>query len=151
LWGHSGTFIRDYYRLYKELDWTSDVATLPARSFFPNNYQFISGKYKTPSSGTSGAKELYDPYEYESAYACGPYGTAASGAGGGGNSTAAGKVYPGANHAGDALGTLNPVIGRDKSASNVGFIPRITRSAYMPTLHRVIMVFSIKRNVGPSL
>ena len=140
--------IRDYYRLYKEIDWASDVATLPARSFFPNNSQFISGKYKTLSSGTSTAKELYDPYDYESAYSPGPYGVSSSGSAGGGNSTAAGKVYPGANHAGDALGTLNPVIGRDKSAGSIGFIPRVTRSAYMPNLHRVIMVFSLKRKTA---
>ena len=140
--------IRDYYRLYKEIDWVSDTATLPARSFFPNNSQFISGKYKTLSSGTSLAKELYDPYDYESAYAPGPYGTASSGAAGGGNSTTAGKVYPGANHAGDSLGTINPVIGRDKSASSIGFVPRVTRSAYMPNLHRVVMVFSLKRKAA---
>jgi len=140
--------LRDYYRLYKEIDWASDVATLPARSFFPNNSQFVSGKYKTMSSGTSGAKELYDPYEYEDAYSPGPYGTAASGSGGTGNSTTAGKVYPGVNHAGDALGTPNPVIGRDSSASSIGFIPRVSRSAYMPSLHRVILVFSLKRNAA---
>jgi hypothetical protein len=140
--------IRDYYRLYKEIDWASDVATLPARSFFPNNSQFISGKYKTLSNGVGGSKELYDPYDYESAYSPGPYGTSSSGAAGGGNSTTAGKVYPGANHAGDALGTANPVIGKDKSAGNIGFIPRVTRSAYMPNLHRVIMVFSLKRKVA---
>lgn len=140
--------IRDYYRLYKEIDWSSDVATLPARSFFPNNSQFISGKYKTLSNGVGGSKELYDPYDYESAYAPGPYGTSSSGAAGGGNSTTAGKVYPGANHAGDSLGTLNPVIGKDKSGGSIGFIPRVTRSAYMPNLHRVIMVFSLKRKVA---
>lgn len=140
--------IRDYYRLYKEIDWSSNTATLPARSFFPNNSQFISGKYKTLSNGVGGSKELYDPYDYESAYAPGPYGTSSSGAAGGGNSTTAGKVYPGANHAGDSLGTLNPVIGKDKSAGSIGFIPRVTRSAYMPNLHRVIMVFSLKRKVA---
>ena len=142
--------LRDYYRLYKEIDWASDVATLPARSFFPNNSQFISGKYKTLSNAGNGAgnKELYDPYDYESAYSPGPYGTAASGSAGGGNSTTPGKVYPGANHAGDSLGTLNPVIGKDKSAGSIGFIPRVTRSAYMPNLHRVIMIFSLKRKVA---
>ena len=141
--------IRDYYRLYKEIDWASDTATLPARSFFPNNSQFISGKYKTLSSGTSTAKELYDPYDYESAYSPGPYGIASSGAAGGSYSTTAtGRVYAGANHAGDSLGTPNPVIGRDKTASSIGFIPRVTRSAYMPNLHRVIMVFSLKRKAA---
>ena len=142
--------IRDYYRLYKEIDWASDTATLPARSFFPNNSQFITGKYKTLSNAGNGTgnKELYDPYDYESAYAPGPYGTASSGASGGGNSTTPGKVYPGANHSGDALGTLNPVIGRDKSATSIGYVPRVTRSAYMPNLHRVIMVFSLKRKTA---
>ena len=140
--------IRDYYRLYKEIDWSSDVATLPARSFFPNNSQFISGKYKTLSNGASGNKELYDPYEYENAYAPGPYGTAASGLTSAGAGNSAGRLYPGANHAGDALGTLNPVIGRDKAAGSIGFIPRVTRSAYMPSLHRVILTFSLKKRTG---
>ena len=143
--------IRDYYRLYKEIDWASDTATLPARSFFPNNSQFITGKYKTLSNAGNGTgnKELYDPYDYESAYSPGPYGIASSGAAGGGyNTTATGRIYAGSNHAGDSLGTLNPVIGKDKSASSIGFIPRVTRSAYMPNLHRVIMVFSLKRKAA---
>jgi hypothetical protein len=100
------------------------------------------------SNGASGNKELYDPYDYESAYAVGPYGTAASGSTSTTGSLSYGKLYPGANHAGDALGTPNPVIGRDKSASSIGFIPRVTRSAYMPSLHRVILAFSLKKRTG---
>ncbi|MEI6284627.1 MAG: hypothetical protein WCP40_05965, partial [Opitutae bacterium] len=142
--------LRDYYRLYKEIDWSSDVATLPARSFFPNNSQFISGNYKILSAAGNGSgnKELYDPYDYESAYAYGPYGIAASGSTSTKGSLGYGKLYPGANHAGDALGTPNPVIGKDKAAAAIGFIPRVTRSAYMPNLHRVILAFSLKKRTG---
>jgi len=174
--------LRDYYRLYKEIDWSSDTATLPARSFFPNTLQFSKDKggYNTQDNGPLGSNRLYSPYEYEAAYACGPYGIATYGDDtstfstrpkptmidpivgyGSGYKSSKGYAvyYPGANHNGDPLGQINPVIGRDntviKNPSDslmttnlVGFIPRVTRSAYMPVIHRVSLVFSIKGQDG---
>jgi hypothetical protein len=144
--------LRDYYRLYKEIDWASDTATLAARSFFPNTLQFVKGNYSNGSyraslSGASGLPQ-YDPFEYEGAYSIGPYGTPSIGGSGGSTSTK-GKPYPKSNHDGDALGYINPVIGTNydtTKTTEIGFIPRVVRSAYMPNLHRVIMVLSIKKS-----
>jgi hypothetical protein len=146
--------IRDYYRLYKEIDWSSDVATLPARSFFPNTSQFVSGKYSTgtyrspPSYGVTG-QPMYDPFEYESSYSVGPFGYPSTGGGNVSNSSVGlGKTYPRANHEGDALGCVNPVIGKNSTNGNseIGFIPRVVRSAYMPNIHRVSVIFSVRKS-----
>jgi hypothetical protein len=143
--------IRDYYRLYKEIDWASDTATLPARSFFPNTFQFVKGNYsngtyRATASGMTGQPQ-YDPFEYESAYSIGPYGYPSIG-GTTGGSKGLGKVYPGSNHLGDSLGQINPVIGRNANSTSpdLGFIPRPVRSAYMPTIHRVTVVLSVRKS-----
>ena len=144
--------LRDYYRLYKEIDWASDVATLPARSFFPNTSQFVNGKYsngtyRAAASGMIGQPQ-YDPFEYESSYSIGPYGYPSIG-GSTGGSKSLGKLYPGANHSGDSLGQPNTVIGRNANVatnSDLGFIPRTVRSAYMPIIHRTTVVLSVRKS-----
>ncbi|MSR72520.1 MAG: hypothetical protein EXS20_04055 [Opitutales bacterium] len=143
--------IRDYYRLYKEIDWASDTATLPARSFFPNTLQFVkgnysNGSYRATASGMTGLPQ-YDPFEYEAAYSIGPYGYPSIG-GSGGGSKGLGKLYPGASHGGDSLGYINPVIGRNANSTSpdLGFIPRAARSAYMPNLHRVTVILSVRKS-----
>ena len=144
--------LRDYYRLYKEIDWAGDVATLPARSFFPNTSQFVNGKYsngtyRAAASGMIGQPQ-YDPFEYESSYSIGPYGYPSIG-GSTGGSKSLGKLYPGANHSGDSLGQPNTVIGRNANVatnSDLGFIPRTVRSAYMPIIHRTTVVLSVRKS-----
>ena len=95
--------LRDYYRLYKELNWASGNASLDARSFYPNTYAFLTGGF-TSATDTS--------YELNHGY------------------------WP--NGSTDPMGNFNPVRGSQ-------LLPRAVRGAYMPVIHRLSLVYSVKR------
>ena len=112
--------VRDYYRLYKDVDWTANTPTLDARAFFPNTAQFVRGGYKpTPATDTN-----YSRFDLDNGY------WSNGGTFGGGLDSYGGSEDP--------LGFPNP-------KREYCFIPRAVRGAYMPTIHRLCMVFSIKR------
>ena len=95
--------LRDYYRLYKELNWNSGTPSLDARSFYPNTYAFLTGGF-TNATDTS--------YELNHGY------------------------WP--NGSTDPMGNINPVRGNQ-------LLPRAVRGAYMPIVHRLSLVYSVKR------
>lgn len=112
--------VRDYYRLYKDVDWAAGTPTLSARAFFPNTDQFVRGGYKpNPATDTN-----YSRFDLDNGY------WSNGGVAGGGLDSYGGTEDP--------LGFPNP-------KREYCFIPRAVRGAYMPTVHRLCMVFSIKR------
>lgn len=115
--------VRDYYRLYKDLDWTANEATLGARSFYPNTNQFDKGGYRMSK---------YARYDLDDALWSG-----------GGKTTS--PYTDGYDSTTDPLGWVNGLKGGDLTGHGVGrFIPRPVRGAYMPTVHRLSMVFSLR-------
>ena len=112
--------VRDYYRLYKDIDWAANTPTLSARAFFPNTDQFARGGYKPdPATDTT-----YSRFDLDNGY------WSNGGVAGGGLDSYGGSEDP--------MGFPNP-------KREYRFIPRAVRGAYMPTIHRLCMVFSIKR------
>ena len=99
--------LRDYYRLYKEVDWVGNAPTLDARSFYPGTNAFLEGGFTTITDGQ---------YELNHGY------------------------WP--NGATDPMGNFNPT--RNVSGSNQ-LLPRAIRGAYMPIIHRLSLVYSVKR------
>ena len=112
--------VRDYYRLYKEVAWASDTATLDARGFYPNTDQFLGGGYKPAPVGD----DEYSRYDLDNAY------WSNGGAPGDGLDTYGGTPDP--------MGVLNGM-------KEFRYMPRAVRGAYMPTVHRLALIFSVKR------
>ncbi len=114
--------VRDYYRLYKEVDWVSGSPRLDARAFFPNIDQFVRGGYRPdPASGGDAAFSRYDT---DNAYWSNG-GTAGDGQ----------NIY---GDTPDPMGVIN-------GTKAFRFQPRAVRGAYMPTLHRLSLVLSMKK------
>ena len=114
--------VRDYYRLYKELDWNSGTPRLDARAVYPNIDQFVKGGYRAnPSSGNNAE---FSRYDIDNAFW--------SNGGSLGDGLDTFGVSP------DPMGVLNP-------QRDYRFIPRAVRGAYLPTLHRLSLIFSIKK------
>jgi hypothetical protein len=111
--------VRDYYRLYKDVGWTSNNPTLDARGFYPNTEQFIRGGYKP-----SPTVDEYSRYDLDNAF------WSNGGTPGDGLDTYGGTPDP--------MGVLN---GRKEFR----YIPRAVRGAYMPTIHRLALIFSMKK------
>ena len=120
--------VRDYYRLYKDVDWAGNVPALGARAFYPNTNQFDKGGYRM---------HKYARFDLDDALWSG-----------GGKATA--PFTDSYDSTPDPLGWVNGLKGGDLTGHSVGrFIPRAVRGAYMPTVHRFTMVFSLRRvNVG---
>lgn len=120
--------VRDYYRLYKDIDWTANTPALGARAFYPNTNQFDKGGYRM---------HKYARFDLDDALWSG-----------GGKVTA--PFTDGYDSTPDPLGWINGLKGGDLTGHGVGrFIPRAVRGAYMPTVHRFSMVFSLRTvNVG---
>ena len=117
--------VRDYYRLYKDIDWKGNNPQIDTRSFYPNTNQFLSGKYRV---------HPYARFDLDNAY---------WNNGGGTNPTGPNYIDSyGATP--DPMGWLNPKKGRDVTGTLNGYIPRAVRGAYMPTIHRFTMIFSLK-------
>ncbi|MEI6460767.1 MAG: hypothetical protein WCO73_02335 [Verrucomicrobiota bacterium] len=115
--------VRDYYRLYKDVDWTTNTPSLGARSFFPNTNQFVKGGYRLNN---------YARYDLDDALWSG-----------GGKVTS--PYTDGYDSTPDPLGWVNGLKGGDLTGGGKGrFIPRPVRGAYMPTVHRLSMVFSLR-------
>lgn len=117
--------VRDYYRLYKDVDWSTNTPSLGARSFFPNTNQFDKGGYRI---------DKYARYDLDDALWSG-----------GGKSTS--PYTDNFNATPDPLGWLNGLKGGYVASGAAGggrFIPRPVRGAYMPTVHRLSMVFSLR-------
>lgn len=115
--------VRDYYRLYKELDWGAGSPALGARAFYPNTRQFDQGGYRLAK---------YARYDLDNALWSG-----------GGRATS--PYTDGYDSTPDPLGWLNGLKGGDLTGHGVGrFIPRAVRGAYMPAVHRFSMVFSLR-------
>ncbi len=117
--------LRDYYRLYKEIIWNGSTATLDVRAFYPNTNQFIKGGYRL---------HPYARYDLDNAYWSG-----------------SGSASPPYNDSYDTtpdpMGWINGRKGGDLTGHGVGrFIPRAVRGAYMPTVHRLSLIFSLKTN-----
>jgi len=112
--------VRDYYRLYKEVGWASNVATLDARGFYPNTDQFLRGGYKPAPVGDN----EYNRYDLDNAY------WSNGGAPGDGLDTWGGTPDP--------MGVLNGM-------KEFRYMPRAVRGAYMPTIHRLALIFSMKK------
>lgn len=116
--------VRDYYRLYKDMDWASAEPQLPARSFYPNANQFQRGGYRLHN---------YARFDLDNALW----------SGGGRPSAPFTDFY---DSTPDPLGWVNGLKGGDLTGGGKGrFIPRPVRGAYMPTVHRFSMVFSLRR------
>ena len=115
--------VRDYYRLYKEVDWNAGKPALGARAFFPNTNQFDRGGYRMAK---------YARYDLDDALWSG-----------GGKVTS--PYTDGYDSTPDPLGWVNGLKGGDLTGHSVGrFIPRPVRGAYMPAVHRFSMVFSLR-------
>ena len=117
--------VRDYYRLYKEVDWDAGKPALGARAFFPNTNQFDKGGYRI---------DKYARYDLDNALWSG-----------GGRSTS--PYTDNFNATPDPLGWLNGLKGGYVASGAAGggrFIPRPVRGAYMPAVHRFSMVFSLR-------
>ena len=115
--------VRDYYRLYKEIDWNAGQPALGARAFFPNTNQFDKGGYRIAK---------YARYDLDDALWSG-----------GGKATS--PYTDGYDSTPDPLGWRNGLKGGDLTGHGVGrFIPRPVRGAYMPAVHRFSMVFSLR-------
>ena len=120
--------VRDYYRLYKDVDWAGNVPALGARAFYPNTNQLDKGGYRM---------HKYARFDLDNALW----------SGGGKATTPFTDFY---DSTPDPLGWINGLKGGDLTGGGKGrFIPRAVRGAYMPTVHRFSMVFSLRRvNVG---
>lgn len=115
--------VRDYYRLYKDVDWTTNTPSLGARSFYPNTNQFVKGGYRLNN---------YARYDLDNALWSG-----------GGKVTS--PYTDGYDSTPDPLGWINPLKGGDLTGHGVGrYIPRPVRGAYMPSIHRLSMIFSLR-------
>ena len=115
--------LRDYYRLYKEVTWGDNVASIDVRAFYPNTNQFIKGGYRL---------HPYARYDLDNAYW----------SGGGSASPPYTDSY---DTTPDPMGWINGRKGGDLTGHGVGrFIPRAVRGAYMPTVHRLSLIFSLK-------
>ncbi len=115
--------VRDYYRLYKDVDWSTNTPSLGARSFFPNTNQFVKGGYRLNN---------YARYDLDDALWSG-----------GGKVTS--PYTDGYDSTPDPLGWINPLKGGDLTGHGVGrYIPRPVRGAYMPSIHRLSMIFSLR-------
>ena len=112
--------VRDYYRLYKEVGWASNAATLDARGFYPNTDQFLRGGYKPAPVGNN----EFNRYDLDNAY------WSNGGTAGDGLDTYGGTPDP--------MGVLNGM-------KEFRYMPRAVRGAYMPTVHRLALIFSVKR------
>ena len=112
--------VRDYYRLYKEVGWASNTATLDARGFYPNTDQFLRGGYKPAPVGDN----EYSRYDLDNAYWS--------------NGGAPGDALDTYGGTPDPMGVLNGM-------KEFRYMPRAVRGAYMPTVHRLALIFSIKR------
>lgn len=114
--------LRDYYRLYKEIEWYNQQPVLEARSFYPNTDQFLQGGYRPSLS--------VNPYSnYNLDYGYWPNG----------GSTASSAQY--LDSEGDTPDPLGWINGRKENR----FIPRAVRGAYLPALHRLSLVFSVQK------
>lgn len=111
--------VRDYYRLYKDVAWSSNAPTLDARAFYPNTEQFIQGGYKPLPT-----VDPYSRYDLDNAY------WSNGGAPGDGLDTYGGTPDP--------MGVLNGM-------KEFRYMPRAVRGAYLPTIHRLALIFSVKR------
>ena len=115
--------VRDYYRLYKDVDWTTNTPSLGARSFYPNTNQFVKGGYRLNN---------YARYDLDNALWSG-------------GGLATGTYIDGYDSTPDPLGWINGLKGGDLTGGGKGrFIPRPVRGAYMPTVHRFSMIFSLR-------
>ncbi len=114
--------LRDYYRLYKEIEWYNQVPLLEARSFYPNTDQFLQGGYRPSLS--------INPYSnYNLDYGYWPNG---------GSTSSSAQYLDNEGGTPDPLGWIN---GRKENR----FIPRAVRGAYLPALHRLSLVFSVQK------
>ncbi len=111
--------VRDYYRLYKELDWVSGSPRLDARAFYPNVDHYVRGGYRPNPS-----VDPFSRYDLENAYWS--------------NGGATGDAQNGFGDTPDPMGVLN-------GTKAFLYQPRAARGAYMPTLHRLSLVMSFKR------
>jgi len=119
--------VRDYYRLYKEVDWDAGKPALGARAFFPNTNQFDKGGYRI---------DKYARYDLDNALWSN-----------GGKASNPPDFTDNWNATPDPLGWINGLKGGYEASGNTGggrFIPRPVRGAYMPTVHRFSMVFSLR-------
>ncbi len=115
--------LRDYYRLYKELIWSGNDAILDARAFYPNTNQFIKGGYRL---------HPYARYDLDNGYWSG-------------SGSASAPYTDSYDTTPDPMGWINGRKGGDLTGHGVGrFIPRAVRGAYMPTVHRLSLIFSFK-------
>lgn len=115
--------LRDYYRLYKEITWSENDATLDARAFYPNTNQFIKGGYRL---------HPYARYDLDNGYWSG-------------SGSASPPYVDNYDATPDPMGWINGRKGGDIIGHGVGrFIPRAVRGAYMPTVHRLSLIFSLK-------
>jgi hypothetical protein len=112
--------LRDYYRLYKEIDWTDTGPRLAARSFFPNTSQFLSGGYRPALS-----RNPYSLYDHDHALW----------------SNGGSTITP---HT-DAQGDTPDPLGWPHGLKENHYLPRPVRGAYLPTLHRISLAFTIKQ------
>ena len=115
--------LRDYYRLYKEVIWSGNGATLDVRAFYPNTNQFVKGGYRL---------HPYARYDLDNAYWSG-------------SGSASPPYSDSYDTTPDPMGWINGRKGGDLTGHGVGrFIPRAVRGAYMPTVHRLSLIFSLK-------
>ncbi len=111
--------VRDYYRLYKEVDWVGGSPRLDARAFYPNVDHYVRGGYR-PNPGT----DPFSRYDIDNAYWS--------------NGGAAGDTQNSFGDTPDPMGVLN-------GTKAFRFQPRAVRGGYMPALHRLSLVMSFKR------
>lgn len=111
--------VRDYYRLYKEVDWVGGAPRLDARAVYPNIDHYVRGGYRPNPT-----VDPFSRYDIDNAYWS--------------NGGAAGDTQNGFGDTPDPMGVLN-------GTKAFRFQPRAVRGAYMPALHRLSLVMSFKR------
>ena len=114
--------VRDYYRLYKEIEWVGNQPTLEARSFYPNTDQFLQGGYR-PSLSVNPNSNYNLDYGYWP---------------NGGSTSSTAHYLDNEGSTPDPLGWVN---GRKENR----FMARAVRGAYLPALHRLSLVFSVQK------
>jgi len=111
--------LRDYYRLYKEIEITPTGPQLTARSHFPNTSQFLAGGYRPPLRVNA-----YSHYNHDEALWPN-----------GGSLVAPYR---------DAQGDTPDPLGWPQGLKENHYLPRAVRGAYLPTLHRLSLAFSLQ-------
>ncbi len=112
--------VRDYYRLYKEVDWVSGAPRLDARAVYPNIDHYVRGGYRPNPT-----VDPFSRYDIDNAY------------------WSNGGAYPG--DAQNSFGDTPDPMGVLNGTKAFRFQPRAVRGAYMPALHRLSLVMSFKR------